>query len=307
MAPELFPRSLPVFSHLAGLPAGHSWLAGLPDRVDRLRRRWGLVLGAPLRGGTSSWVAPARRPDGTEAVLKVTWPHPEASAEPDALRRWAGRAAVRLLDVAGDDNALLLERVRPATPLAAAEEIPPARRLELAAEVVAELWSVPVGGVAVPGLAAVCAGWAEVTAARAGTPGADLDAGLVRRGVELLRELPSSADRAVLLHGDLNPGNLLAARRRPWLAIDPKPVLGDPAYELWPLVEQVDDPRDRPSVLASRFRLLADVLGLDPARVAAWALARTVEGALWSAAHGDPAGGRSAMAVAPVLARLAGV
>ena len=86
------------------------------------------------------------------------------------------------------------------------------------------------------------------------------------------------------MHGDLNPGNVLAAGDGRWVAIDPKPMRGDPAYDLWPLLEQVDDPFAHPdpaAVLRERVGLLAGVLDLDADRVAAWGLARCTESALW--------------------------
>jgi streptomycin 6-kinase len=35
----------------------------------------------------------------------------------------------------------------------------------------------------------------------------------------------------VLLCTDLHAENVLAAEREPWLAIDPKPCIGDPAFD----------------------------------------------------------------------------
>jgi streptomycin 6-kinase len=37
-------------------------------------------------------------------------------------------------------------------------------------------------------------------------------------------------DMAVVISTDLHAGNVLGAEREPWLAIDPKPFVGDPAY-----------------------------------------------------------------------------
>jgi streptomycin 6-kinase len=64
-------------------------------------------------------------------------------------------------------------------------------------------------------------------------------------------------------------------------------MIGDPAYDPWPLVEQVADARPRPE----RYAVAAAELGLDAGRVRAWAMARSVESALWSASLGDVPGG----------------
>ncbi len=52
-------------------------------------------------------------PDGTPAVLKLTNPHRESEQEADALERWDGDGAVRLLARDDERNALLLERCEP--------------------------------------------------------------------------------------------------------------------------------------------------------------------------------------------------
>ncbi len=92
------------------------------------------------------------------------------------------------------------------------------------------------------------------------------------------------------MHGDHNPGNVLAAEREPWLVIDPKPMTGDPAYDLCPLLMQVDDPFALPdpvSAVVDRTALVADRTGLDAERIHAWSVARLVESALWYVSRGE--------------------
>jgi streptomycin 6-kinase len=133
-----------------------------------------------------------------------------------------------------------------------------------------------------------------------------VDAGLCRHAVDLLRTLPGTAAHRGLAHGDLNPGNILrhddAANREEdgspgWLAIDPKPVHGDLAWDPWPLLTQVGDwtvTVPAATELADRTRLVADVTGLDSARIASWCVARGVESALFAADRGWWTGFRGA-------------
>ncbi|GAA4840727.1 aminoglycoside phosphotransferase family protein [Kitasatospora terrestris] len=320
MTVELFPSSLPVASVLARKESGREWLARLPALVAELRDRWQLVLKEPYHGGSCSWVAPARLPDGRDAVLKVAWPHREAAGEAEALRLWDGRGAVRLLREDAANSAMLLELCEPGGTLDAARGIPAERRLLAGAELLDTLWRTPVPPhTALEPLAVVAgerAALAELRMARlrSATDGgphgaqpvdAGLDGGLVAYGVRLMRELPASAARQVVLHGDFNPGNVVAARRRPWLAIDAKPLIGDPAYDPWPLIEQVDDPFDHGSssrVLGRRLALVADTLGEQPQRLAAWAVARRVETALQAAARGELPAARAILGEARLLA-----
>ncbi len=323
----LAPASLPCVTAMGRHRSGREWLARLPRMIGELREEWGLRLGRAFHGGSCSWVAPAWREDGGTGddgkgaeplVLKVTWPHREAAGEGPALRLWNGRGAVRVHAHDPERYALLLERCEPGTELARSHGIPADERLTHAVDVLRELWSVRVpaadgGGPVLDRLADVAARWADLAEERAARRWpAGIDGGLFAMAAGLLRELPrSGADAAVLLHGDFNPGNVLAARRRPWLAIDAKPMTGDPAYDLWPLLEQVDDPfaaADPWAVLTHRTALVAGELGLDPWRVRAWAATRHVGYTLSSVVEDEDLSESAAvLRQARILADLAGL
>jgi streptomycin 6-kinase len=330
---ELVPTTLPVVATVREHDGGPVWLAELPQVIEELRERWSLRLGAPFHGGSCSWVAPAWPPDGEPAVLKITWPHREAMGEAEGLRLWDGRGVVRLLREDRERLAVLVERCEPGVALGEAHHLDPRERLEIGARLLDELWSVPVpemepepglesGAVPAPkaeagaerteleGVADLTAQWADLVEERMDRLKPDFDPGLVALGARLLRELPATAPRTTLVHGDFNPGNVLSARRRPWLAIDAKPMIGDPGYDPWPLLAQIDEPFAHPDplrVLAERFALVGDVVGEDVRRLVAWALAREVESALWAADHPQSPIAYGSMEKAGVLARLAEV
>jgi streptomycin 6-kinase len=228
-----------------------------PAIVSELADRWSLRVGAPFEGSTVSWTAPAELPDGTEAVLKVNAPDFESDHEGDALAWWAGHGAVRLLAQAPEHRALLIERCRPATQLWSVSDDDEATRL--AAGVLRQLWRPAVEGLPFRSLAD--------------------DAELWSRHVQLppmWRSLASSQPEQVVCHQDLHGGNVLADRERGWLAIDPKPVLGERAFDVASLL------RDRrPALLAAphpervvrrRLAILADELDIDPDRARGWAI-----------------------------------
>ena len=256
-----------------------AWLDRLPGIVRGLARDWGLQLGAPFQpGGQCSWVAPARTADGARLVLKVGWLHPEAEHEAEALRFWDGNGAVRLQadQTFGDTVALLLERCDPGTLIS---ELAEPEQDEVVCALLPRLWREPPAGHEFPSLQAMCAAWADETGAafaRAGdtTASAGLDRGLARTGLELFRTLPASADRHVLLATDLHAENILAARREPWLVIDPKPHVGDPAYDALQHMLNCDRLFTDPEGLVRR---LADLLGLQRDRLLLWLFARVVQ------------------------------
>ena len=256
------------------------WVTELPSMVERPALRWSLRLGRPFQpGGVTSWVAPARTDDGATVVLKVSWRHLEALHEVDGLRVWAGNGAVQLVDsaVLVSTTALLLEACDPGTTLAsaAAEE-----QDEVVAGQLRRLWIEPSPGHPFRPLADMCRWWADEFERKsaAAQPEARIDPGLARAGSDLFRGLPASSERSVLLCTDLHAGNVLAARREPWLVIDPKPYLGDPTYD--PLQHMVNSP-DRlvadPAGFADR---MAGLLDLDASRLRHWLFARCVLGSL---------------------------
>lgn len=268
--------------------AGGLWLARVPELVERAVQRWQLRLGEPFGVGTASWTAPGTTPDGTPVVLKISFPHDEARYEAIALAMWHGSAAVELLAHEAEDWALLLRRAHPGTPLLATPGTPE-QHLEACLGVLANLHQAPIANVGVPILREVAQRWSSIAADRAVRWAALLAdrEGVVDRGISQLQAFAADDSAPTrLLHGDLNPGNLILDNpgTAHWLAIDPKPMLGDPSYELWPVLSQIDDPFAYPdprAVLLPRLLHASATLALPRRRVAQWALARTVESVLW--------------------------
>jgi streptomycin 6-kinase len=269
--PFTVPRNLAEAARSQGRD---EWLTTLPAVVADLAERWSLTVGWPFQpGGQTAWVAPVRDAAGGHAVLKVVWPHTEAVHEGEGLRAWAGRGAVRLLASETLDQAiaLLLEACRPGTVLG---RLPEEEQDPVVCGLLARLWIAPEPGHPFRPLQAMCDEWADAFEAKVRPRGTPLDPGLVREGVRLFRSLPSTADRHVLLSTDLHAENVLAAEREPWLVIDPKPYVGDPAYD--PLQHILNCGRRLHHDPRALVRLMAGRLGLDPGRLALWLFARCV-------------------------------
>jgi streptomycin 6-kinase len=251
------------------------WLAGLPGLVARIAAEWRIEVGAPfLPGGTAAWVAPARDDAGSDFALKVGWPHPEAAHEADGLRAWDGAGAVRLCRASEQAEAtvLLLERCRPGTQLRA---LPPEEHDLVMAGLLRRLWVRPPPGHGFRPLSDMCDYWASRYEGRSAAARNRLEAPLAKKGIRLLRELPRSGGDAVLLHTDLHAGNVLAAEREPWLAIDPKPYIGDPAYDVTQhIFNGVFIEQAAADTLAAQ---MARLLDLDLNRILLWLFARAVE------------------------------
>src|SRR5262249_33141175 len=212
------------------------------------------------------WIAGARRADGTKAVLKLAVPHWEGEHEAQGLRFWDGEPTVRLLEADERLHALLLERCEPGEVL---RTRPEESQDEVIAGLLLRLWRTPAAPHPFRPLSQMTARWSEETLEHvARWP----EEGLVRAGLELFRELPMSAPAHVLLATDLHAGNVLRAERAPWLVIDPKPFVGDPAYDATQhLFNCLDRMAIDPFGTLARF---AALLGVDAERVRLWTFAR---------------------------------
>ena len=249
-------------------PECAAWLDRLPDVIRNLKHRWSLTLGTPFNGEDVScaWVAPATLACGESAILKLGMPHFEGANEIQGLRFWNGNPTVRLLEADDQLGAMLLERCEPGTPLRA---LPEPEQDVVIAGLLLRLWRLPDAQHFFRPLAAMTEYWSQETLA-------DVerwrDTGLVREGLHLFQELPRTAPLEVLLATDLHAGNVLQSEREPWLVIDPKPFVGDPAYDATQHLFNCQarlhsDPN-------GTMRRIADLLGIDHERVRLWTFAR---------------------------------
>ena len=231
------------------------------SQLEQLARevasQWGVEIGAPFALSNHSYVAPA----GRGAVLKIRSPDDDESLhEQDALAYWAGDGAVRLLRADRTRGALLLERACPGTDLSTLDD---ATALAIAVDVAGRLWRPAAGpfdwiGDHVPRWLADAA------------PGSSAGRKLVSRSVELYDRLAIS--HSTLVHGDLHHHNILDAGGR-YAAIDPKPMLGEPEFEVPPFLW---NPLSSTMTLEQTERRLEAfaAVGLDQARMRAWAVIR---------------------------------
>ncbi|MER7758750.1 aminoglycoside phosphotransferase family protein [Streptomyces sp. NPDC097619] len=275
MGEIVVPRELAESQLLFNGEAGRAFVDALPGRAAGYLDRWDLTPDGPEMYGTCSLVLPVRRADGSGAVLKLQLLDEETEGEPAALRAWAGSGAVRLLDADPADGTLLLERLDAGRPLAAVED--EATALTVLAGLLARLSATPAP-TGMRGLGELVAGMLAEVPKALGGPADPTDRRLLADAAAALAEVADEpGDR--LLHWDLHYGNVLAAEREPWLVIDPKPLSGDPGFELLPALHDRWDP----TRVRYRFDLLTEALGADRDRdrARAWTLGRIVQNALW--------------------------
>jgi streptomycin 6-kinase len=246
------------------------WRQRVPDLLARRAEEWDLQVGEPYSGGWAGYAVRVRVPDGTPAALKLIWPHRESKYEAEALELWDGKGAVRLLRRKTDGTALLLERCEPGAFLSTLELD---AALDVYVQLLPRLW-VPAG-LPFHALEEEAALWMESLPREWEQAGRPFERALVDAALEAVDELAPTQGEQVLLHQDLHALNVLSAQREPWLAIDPKPLVGEREFGLAPVVRGAELRHARAAVLHRLDRLTGE-LGLDCERARGWCVAQTV-------------------------------
>jgi streptomycin 6-kinase len=258
---------------------GATWLDRLPRLVAECVEQWSLKLDAPFEPMHTSFVTRVELADGTKAVLKINFPESETEREADALACWDGDGAVRLLRHDSSRRALVIERCEPGGRL---WDVPEEDAIRIAAGVLHCLWKRAPAEHPFSLLADEAAVWCAYVAERWERQGRPFERTLLEEATSFATEAASSQGELVVLHQDFHGGNVLQAERRPWLAIDAKPLVGEREFDTASLVRDrrealARDPNPR-ATIRRRLDYLADELALDRERMRGWGI---VHGLAW--------------------------
>ena len=268
---------------------GAVWLERLPLIIADCERQWSLEVGPPFAALSYNYVAPARGDDGAEFVLKIGVPRAELSREIEALRTYNGRGSVRLIDAKLDQGLLLLERLKPGSMLVDHCPDNDDEATRIGAGVMRRLWQPIKPDHSFKKVEEWFEGLARLRREFNGGCG-PFPERLVETAESLYAELSHSMGEPLLLHGDLHHYNILSATRAPWLAIDPKGVVGEAAYEAGALLRNPLDITEWPDlsrVLERRAAIFAEMLDLDRERILGWGVAQVVLSSWWSYTDND--------------------
>ncbi len=261
---------------------GQTWLDHLPGVLADCERRWHITIDLPFPNLSFNYVAPARHAGGTRVIVKACSPTGEFGWESEALRLFDGHGMAQLLDSDRHDQVMLLEYLYPGTALREVEDDELAT--SIAASVMREMWHPAPPQHSFTTVQDWGKGFTRLRQHYNGGSGPFRPA-LLEEAETLYAELCASMTDLVLLHGDLHHENILAAQRRPWLAIDPKGVVGEAAYETgswlrnpYPGLLKLPNPR---RILARRIDQFSAELGFERARIRDWAVSQAVLSAWW--------------------------
>ena len=299
---------------------GRRWAAGFPKRLRTYVDRWGLGDLKPSGELSYNYVAFAQLADGHSVVLKLGFPNKEFESEAKALKAFGGHAAVRLIDEDVENGALLLERLQPGVSLWSTwTEEHDDEQTEIAGKVMQRLWNskqvadphpLPLHPRMHPQPTPSCSpcfatgsdllrkesgndfkstvDWCQAYDGFLSTysDNPPFSKGLVEKAKSLSGQLHQESSQTKLLHGDLHHGNILSAGDG-WKVIDPKGIIGDPAFEAGAWIRNPMDRilrvADLKELIDRRLRIISDITQIDFQRLHAWAFCVCVLSACWSA------------------------
>lgn len=266
---------------------GEQWLAQLPDIVARLTAHWNLTNIHPVDNMTFNYVAKATTNNQQAVVLKISCDAETISYERQALQHFAGNGSIQLLDYHETEHALLLQQALPGVTLKSFYETNPDYVMDSYVDTMHKLHSNPL--LNSHGFQHIRDWLKEIDAL---APEAGCPAYLLKEAIPLKNALLDSMTEEVFLHGDLHHDNILQ-NGKTWVAIDPKGVIGEPAFEIaafdFMYISELANTKDLKNVLSSRIALLAEKAKIDPQRINDWVFVRLILMATWLIEdHEDP-------------------
>jgi streptomycin 6-kinase len=261
--------------------AGRRWMESLPLMIDEIERNWAVQIKPPFPNLSYHYVAPCVCADKSEAVVKIGFPGEEKYIrnELKMLEFLDGRAVNRLLLFDHQRFAFLLEKLTPGENLKTVFAGNDAEAVRIAIETMRDFWQKPPENHDFPTLE----GWFEGLAAAEKTA---FDFEYFSKARRFFAELNASPAAIMLLHGDFHHENILSATRKPFLAIDPKGIVGHKAYDVCAFLLNhfnwlKNDPDWRQKLTAA-IEQFSEALEIESRDLRRWAFAHSVLSAWWT-------------------------
>jgi len=265
---------------------GRAWLQSLLGQLAMLEDRLQITLESPLNPLTYHYLAAAKTQNGDPVVLKCGVPTPEFSQEIAALKFYNGQGAVHLIDANADEGWLLIERCHPGVVLSSLNKDD--ERTRIAVEVMQHLWR-PVGSLSTS-FNAIETRLDGLKKFKANQSNYLLSQRRIDYAIDAAYDLLTSQSETVLLHGDLHHDNILRAEREPWLAIDPKGVIGEREYEMGALLRNpqsiISQHHNLKVLFKRRIDIITEMTGFYRKRLLLWSFVQAVLSAWWTIEDG---------------------
>lgn len=262
---------------------GEKWLAEFDSLIAECENRWQMEIMPPF-DLSYNFVAPARRKNGTELVIKLVVPNEEFLVEVESLALFNGRGIVKIIDVDYEKGILILERLIPGTTLASLENDEEATYI--ASQVMRKLW-MPVSITSrIPTTAGREQALLKIYQENQEGIG-PISKGLLEEALETFTSMISTQNQPYLLHGDLHHYNILSVNNQSWLAIDPKGLVGDREYDVIQFLLNKLPKENIASFIDKRINIFVEELSLDRKRILSWGFAHSVLATCWTIEEGN--------------------
>jgi len=281
---------------------GQQWLDSLPQQIAKYAKQWELAALKPVDNMSYNYVLKATQ-NGHPVVMKLGLPQAEFLREMECLAYYNGVGAPTLIANDTANGAMLMECMIPGTTLKRYFPQEEEASLAIAAAVIQQLQSVKIPkDTLFPNIEQ----WhASLNATK---PTENIPEELLTTAKELSKHLIATQTTTTLLHADLHHDNILLGEDEKWLAIDPKGIIGEPAYELGafirnPLMELRQQTNIK-GILSRRADAFAQYLDLNRDRIVQWSFVQAVLSACWSMEENNMGNAESAINSAKLLSEL---
>jgi streptomycin 6-kinase len=260
---------------------GEHWLDALPALIEQIEKTWTIAVGPPFPSIEFNYVARATDFRGMPAVLKIAPPLNDSEIFPEAkfLRTAKGGGAVRLLAEDRQSRAILIERAEPGAGLVDVFANEPMKAIDPAIKVLKLItMEPPDDNTDVIKLDDWFDGLGRY-------PETAFPIRYGEMALQIYEDL-ARGQASQYLHGDFHPANIVSAEREPFLAIDPKGIVGPVGYDIAVFLnnfhwwqEILPDMRERLDIAVGKF---ANAFGISTKDLRRWAFAQVVLSAWWT-------------------------
>ncbi len=261
---------------------GKAWLENLSQLLQQYENELHIKLQSPFENLTFNYVTPAHLQNGDHVIFKCGVPNKELTTEIEALKHFDGNGIARLIDSDADKGWLIIERLEPGEMLSTLSDDDESTRI--AVSVMQKLWKPIETEVPFPTIAKWLFGFQRLYKRFGGKTG-PFPKDMVDRADKLSQELLQSMTDVVLLHGDLHHFNILSSQRGPWLAIDPKGVVGESEFEIAAYMKnpmlRLMSARNLKDLFARRIDIITEMTGFDRDKIIGWSFVHVMLSAWW--------------------------
>lgn len=257
---------------------GKQWLDDLPRLVANIEAAYGLSNLEPVKNLSYNYVLTGFQASKA-VILKLGLDIDGFKREAAALMAFSGFGVVAVL--IENNGLLLLECASPGVSLKSYFPQNDDEAINITANMIKRLHQAPIPSAhAFPHIK----DWLEALDGNLKIPEQTL-----QKAKKIRDQLLKTAEPDVLLHGDLHHDNVLQ-NGNDWMVIDPKGVIGEPAYEVAAFIRnpmpELLTHENAPNIIHNRITRLAGLLELPSQRILDWCFVQAVLSWAWAIEDG---------------------